>query len=147
MSKQERRIGKNNVRSESRKKLDECFPVENSPPRSLPSDFGAVSRNQIPFTPFDKSFSEDERDYFGFGDTVPPLNLRRSLYKGDILEITILSIANPGYFHIRILGPDHLLENQCRSLSRLTETMSSFYEQFKTKDVVKIDDTGFLEGM
>ena len=131
--------------------MDECFPVENSPPRSLPSDFEAFAKKQaekqIPFTPFDKSFSEDERDYFSFGDKVEPMSLRRSLRKGDILEITVLSIANPGYFHIRILGPDHLLDNQWRSLSQLTERMSAFYEQCKSKDVLKIDDTGFLEGM
>ena len=53
-------------------------------------------RRIIPFGPFDKSFSEDPNDYFYFGEQVPPMTLSRSLRKGDILEVAVLSITNPG---------------------------------------------------
>ena len=44
------------------------------------------------------------------------------------------------------MGPEHLLDSKSRSLNRLTEKMTAFYEQFKQEDVVKIDEPGFLEG-
>ena len=71
---------------------------------------------------------------------------RRPLYKGDILEVQILSVVNPGSFHVKILGPDHILDTQNRGLSRLTEKMTAFYEAFKMEDVVQINEVAFLEG-
>ena len=105
------------------------------------------SRNVIiPFAPFEKSFSDDPEDYFCFGEQVPPMNLKRSLRKGDILEVTILSITNPGSFHVKIIGPEHIFDSQSQDLNRLTEKMTAFYEKFKFESVVKIEDPGFLEG-
>ena len=72
----------------------------NSPERAKsptpPPDLDVSSRRIIPFGPFDKSFSEDPNDYFYFGKQVPPMTLSRSLRKGDILEVKVLSITNPG---------------------------------------------------
>ena len=74
------------------------------------------------------------------------MNFRRPLHKGDILEVMVLSVTNPGSFHVKILGPDHILDTQNRSLNRLTEKMTAFYEAFKQEDVVHIDELEFLEG-
>ena len=63
------------------------------------------SRRIIPFGPFDKSFSEDPNDYFYFGEQVPPMTLSRSLRKGDILEVAVLSITNPGKKCLCTLDP------------------------------------------
>ena len=69
---------------------------------------------------------------------------RRPLYKGDILEIQLLYVAHPGSFFVKILGPDHILDN--RGLNRLTEKITAFYEAFKNEDVVQIYDIAFLKG-
>ena len=68
------------------------------------------------------------------------------MHKGDILEIQILSVINPGSFQIKILGPEHILEPHNRSLSRLTEKMTAFYEVFKNEDVLQINEIAYLEG-
>ena len=71
-----------------------------------PPDLDVSSRRIIPFGPFEKSFSEDPNDYFYFGEQVPPMTLSRSLRKGDILEVAILSITNPGKFFLFTLDPN-----------------------------------------
>ena len=73
------------------------------------------SRRIIPFGPFDKSFSEDPNDYFYFGEQVPPMTLSRSLRKGDILEVKVLSITNPGK---NILCEVHDFVNFCGLLRK-----------------------------
>ena len=74
---------------------DNNSPEEAKSP-TPPPDLDVSYRRIIPFGPFDKSFSEDPNDYFYFGEQVPPMTLSRSLRKGDILEVAVLSITNPG---------------------------------------------------
>ena len=83
---------------------DNNSPEEAKSP-TPPPDLDVSSRRIIPFGPFDKSFSEDQSDYFRFGEQVPPMTLSRSLRKGDILEVAVLSITNPGKHFFMYLGP------------------------------------------
>ena len=80
-----------------------------------PPDLDVSSRRIIPFGPFDKSFSEDPNDYFYFGEQVPPMTLSRSLRKGDILEVAVLSITNPGKKCLCTLDPkNNYLQGCCK---------------------------------
>ena len=84
---------------------DNNSPEEAKSP-TPPPDLDVSYRRIIPFGPFDKSFSEDPNEYFYFGEQVPPMTLSRSLRKGDILEVAVLSITNPGKKCLCSLDPN-----------------------------------------
>ena len=58
-------------------------------------------------------FTNNPLDYFCVRDCVPAINLSRTLRKGDILELKVLTIENPGSFYVKMLGPK--VEGQLRN--------------------------------
>ena len=103
----------------------------------------------LPFEPFESTLSGLSEEFCDLGDQVPSFSLNRSLRKGDILEMQIMSVDNPDMFHIRIVGPKDLMNQSFqKNLSRFTERLTNFYEKFKNEDVAKIDESCFpLEGL
>ena len=88
-------------------------------------------------------FSNNPNDYFKLGDRIPCLSLSRALRKGDILEIKVLSIVDPGSFYIRIIGPKGImLPTDCEHgnhLSRFTGQVTMFYEKFQNEEFLKMN--------
>merc|ERR550534_844902 len=67
---------------------------EESPHKSL---------QRIQWDPFMEPFTNNPLDYFCARDCVPAINLSRTLRKGDILELKVLAIENPGSFYVKML--------------------------------------------
>merc|ERR1711970_1290031 len=77
---------------------------------------------------------------------IPSIRLSRALRKGDILEIFVMDISNPGCFFIRIMGPKNFLLSSdshhpnARHLSKFTAELSTFYEKFDKEEVLQFDE-------
>ena len=95
---------------------------------------------KIDWCPSQPPFSNNASDYFSVGDEIPCLSLSRALRKGDILEIKVLSIVDPGSFFIKIAGPELLLLSEsAKHLSRFTGQMTMFYEKFQREKFLELD--------
>ena len=94
-------------------------------------------------------FTNNPLDYFGHRDFVPAINLSRAFRKGDILELKVLAIENPGSFYVKMLGPKelHVDGQYCKSLSRFGAKLSSFYNQFQYEEVLAIKEFSLERGM
>ena len=75
---------------------------------------GPKSLQSIQWDPFMEPFTNNPLDYFCVRDCVPAINLSRTLRKGDILELKVLAIENPGSFYVKMLGPK--VEGQLRNV-------------------------------
>ena len=93
-------------------------------------------------------FTNNPLDYFSIRDRVPAMSLSRALRKGDILELKVLAIENPGSFYVKMLGPKELLvEGQfCKSLSGYGAKLSSFYDRFQGEKVLAIKESCLERG-
>jgi hypothetical protein len=102
----------------------------------------------ILWDPFMEPFTNNPLDYFCIMDRVPAINLSRTLRKGDILELKVLAIENPGSFYVKILGPKELLikGQSCKSLSGFGATLSSFYNRFQDEEVLAIKEFSLERG-
>ena len=52
---------------------------------------------------------------------------------GDIMEIKVMSIVNPGLIFIKIVGPEQICLSEsedAKHLSKFIEQMTMFYEKF-----------------
>ena len=81
-------------------------------------------------------------------DRIPAISFSRTLRKGDILELKVLAIENPGSFYVKMLGPKELLvEGQyCKSLSGFGAKLSSFYDRFQDEEVLAIKEFSLERG-
>ena len=120
-----------------------------------------VRRRKKYFGPFESSYEEEPQtilkisldscqlpltnnpwDYLQIGDSIPSISLRRPLNKGDILEVKVLSIMDPGSFYIRIVGPKEMLfpcNQNSKLLTKFTAKISSFYDRFQDEDVLEVE--------
>ena len=105
-------------------------------------------KSKVAISAFDTSFSGDKNDYVSRYDTVPSLSLSRPLYKGDVIEIKIVSINDPHLFQVRVLGPDNLIGTDVfTKISVLTRRISNFYLAYKDQRVLQVSRKDFpLEG-
>ena len=106
-------------------------PFETSFEEETPQE--PMSLQSIQWDPFMEPFTNNPLDYFCVGDRVPAINLSRTLRKGDILELKVLAIENPGSFYVKMLGlKDLLVEGQyCKSLSGFGKKFSRFNDRFQ----------------
>merc|ERR550534_177771 len=113
---------------------------EESPHKSL---------QRIQWDPFMEPFTNNPLDYFCARDCVPAINLSRTLRKGDILELKVLAIENPGSFYVKMLGPKELLVEgeYCKSLSGFGKKLTTFYDRFKDEEVLSIKEFSLERGM
>ena len=112
------------------------------------TDAASTNCPKVVFGAFDASFSDDKSDYLSRYDTVPSLNLSRSIRRGDFLEIKIVSIQDPHSFQVRILGPKDLTEsNVFTKMSVFTQRISNFYYAYKSQKVLQVSSHDFpLDG-
>ena len=78
-------------------------PFETSFEEETPQE--PMSLQSIQWDPFMEPFTNNPLDYFCIRDRVPAINFSRTLRKGDILELKVLAIENPGSFYVKMLGP------------------------------------------
>ena len=67
-----------------------------------------------------------------------------------ILELTVLSVDNPGSFYVRIHSPKRLLVDNgdlTNSLSKFTERLTNFCKRFEDDKALKIGDHDLSLGM
>ena len=99
---------------------------------------------KIPLDSFQPILSDNPWEYFQIGDSrIPFISLRRPLNKGDILEVKVLSILDPGSFYIRIVGPKEILlpcNQNSKLLTKFTAKISSFYDRFQDEDVLEVEE-------
>ena len=86
-------------------------PFETSFEEETPQE--PMSLQSIQWDPFMEPFTNNPLDYFCITDRVPAINFSRTLRKGDILELKVLAIENPGSFYVKMLGPK--VEGQLRN--------------------------------
>ena len=93
-------------------------------------------------------FTNNPLDYFCIRDRVPAMNLSRTLRKGDILELKVLAVENPGSFYVKMLGPKELLVDGqfCKSLSGFGSKLSRFYDRFQGEKVLAIKEFSLERG-
>ena len=91
-----------------RRRKNKCGPFE----RSYEEEPEPI--REIEWCPGQLPFTTDPLAYFALGDTnmVPSIRLSRALRKGDILEVFVMDISNPGSFFIRIMGPKNFLRSE-----------------------------------
>ena len=89
-------------------------PFETSFEEETPQE--PMSLQSIQWDPFMEPFTNNPLDYFCVRDCVPAINFSRTLRKGDILELKVLAIENPGSFYVKMLGPK--VEGQLENFGR-----------------------------
>ena len=124
----------------TRKRKEKFGPFEQSFESSVVEPAEIQPRRSIIYAHFQVPFTDDPKDYFGLEDKVPYLSTTRNLRKGDILEVTVLSVDNPGSFYVRIHSPKRLLaeEDLTNSLSKFTERLTNFCKRLEDDNALKI---------
>ena len=121
-------------------------PFETSFEEETPQE--PKSLQNIQWDLFMEPFANNPLDHYCISDLVPAINLSQTLRRGDILELKVLDIENPGSFYFKMLGPKALLvEGQyCKSLSGFGEKLSRFYNRFKDEEVLSITEFSLERG-